>query len=146
MLASNIGGTATLIGDPPNIIIGAQVGLSFNSFVVNLAPVIGVILVVHTLAIHVIWGRKLHATPEARARIMAMDERKAISDKALLIKSLIVIAGVLVAFVGARFIGLESGTIGMARRGRSCCCSTTWANPPKSRMKALPMSSTRWSG
>ena len=93
MLASNIGGTATLIGDPPNIIIGAQVGLSFNSFMVNLAPVIGVILVIHTLAIHVIWGRKLHATPEARERIMAMDERKAISDRTLLIKSLIVISG-----------------------------------------------------
>jgi Na+/H+ antiporter NhaD/arsenite permease-like protein len=113
VLASNIGGTATLIGDPPNIIIGAQVGLSFNSFVVNLAPVIGLILVIHTLAIHVIWGRKLHASPEARERIMAMDERKAISDQTLLVKSLTVIAGVLLAFVGARFIGLESGTIGM---------------------------------
>jgi Na+/H+ antiporter NhaD/arsenite permease-like protein len=114
ILASNIGGTATLIGDPPNIIIGAQVGLSFNSFVVNLAPVIGVILVVHTIAIHVFWGRKLHATHEARARIMALDERKMISDKVLLVKSLVVLAGVLLAFVGARFTGLESGTIGMA--------------------------------
>jgi Na+/H+ antiporter NhaD/arsenite permease-like protein len=114
ILASNIGGTATLIGDPPNIIIGAQVGLSFNSFVVNLAPVIGVILVIHTIAIHVFWGRKLHATPEARARIMTLDERKMISDKILLVKSLVVLAGVLLAFVGARFIGLESGTIGMA--------------------------------
>jgi Na+/H+ antiporter NhaD/arsenite permease-like protein len=114
VLASNIGGTATLIGDPPNIIIGAQVGLSFNAFVANLAPVIGVILVVHTLAIHVIWGRKLHATAEARERIMAMDERKAISDTTLLIKSLVVITGVLAAFIGARFIGMESGTIGMA--------------------------------
>lgn len=114
VLASNIGGTATLIGDPPNIIIGAQVGLSFNSFVVNLAPVIGVILVVHAVAIHVFWGRKLQATPEARERIMGLDERKAISDKVLLVKSLAVLAGVLVAFVGARFIGLESGTIGMA--------------------------------
>lgn len=114
VLASNIGGTATLIGDPPNIIIGAQVGLTFNSFVVNLAPVIGVILVVHAVAIHVFWGRKLQATSESRARIMDLDERKAISDKVLLAKSLAVLAGVLVAFVGARFIGLESGTIGMA--------------------------------
>lgn len=114
VLASNIGGTSTLIGDPPNIIIGAQVGLSFNSFVVNLAPVIGVILVVHTLAIHFIWGRKLHASAEARERIMALDERKAISDKTLLVKSMVVLAGVLISFVGARYIGLESGTIGMA--------------------------------
>jgi Na+/H+ antiporter NhaD/arsenite permease-like protein len=114
VLASNIGGTATLIGDPPNIIIGAQVGLPFNSFVVNLAPVIGVILVVHATAIHVFWGRKLHATAEMRARIMALDERKAISDKALLFKSLAVLAAVLLAFTGSRLIGLESGTIGMA--------------------------------
>ncbi|MFA6289917.1 MAG: ArsB/NhaD family transporter [Opitutaceae bacterium] len=114
VLASNIGGTATLIGDPPNIIIGAQVGLSFNDFLINLAPVILVIIVVHTLAIHLIWGRALTATPEDRARIMALDERKAITDVKLLVKSLVVLAGVLVAFVGARFIGLESGTIGMA--------------------------------
>lgn len=114
VLASNIGGTATLIGDPPNIIIGAQVGLSFNQFVVNLGPIICVIIMVHALAIQLIWGRKLHTTSEARERIMAMNERKAISDKPLLIKSLIVIAGVLVAFIGSQFIGLESGTIGIA--------------------------------
>lgn len=114
VLASNIGGTATLIGDPPNIIIGAQVGLSFNSFVQNLAPVIAVVLLIHLAAVHLFWGRSLRANPEDQARIMALDERKAISDKPLLIKSLLVIAGVLVAFVGARFIGLESGTIGIA--------------------------------
>ncbi len=114
VLASNIGGTATLIGDPPNIIIGAQVGLSFNAFLVNLAPVIGVIVVVHAVAVYLIWGRSLEATPEARAHIMALDERAAITDRTLLVKSLVVLAGVLAAFVGARFIGLESGTIGMA--------------------------------
>jgi len=114
VLASNIGGTATLIGDPPNIIIGAQVGLSFNDFLFNLAPIILIVLVVHALAIHLIWGRALKATPEDRARIMALDERKAITDVKLLVKSLVVIAGVLLAFASARFIGLESGTIGMA--------------------------------
>ncbi len=114
VLASNIGGTATLIGDPPNIIIGAQVGLGFNSFVWNLAPVIVVILLVHVLAIHLIWGRQLKASANARERIMALDERKAITDKALLVKSLVVLACVMAAFVGARVVGLESGTIGMA--------------------------------
>lgn len=113
VLASNIGGTATLIGDPPNIIIGAQVGISFNAFLYNLAPVIAIIIVIHAFAVHFIWGRKLHASQEARQRIMALDERKAISDKALLIKFLVVISGVLLAFAGARFIGLESGTIGI---------------------------------
>lgn len=114
VLASNIGGTATLIGDPPNILIGTQVGIPFNAFIVNLAPVIAIILVVHTLAIHVFWGRKLSATREAREKIMALDERKAISDKVLLVKSLAVIGCVLAAFAGSRFIGMESGTIGMA--------------------------------
>ncbi len=113
VIASNIGGTATLIGDPPNIIIGAQVGLSFNSFLYNLTPVIAVILVVHVLAIHVFWGRDLRTSPEARARIMAMNERAAITDVRLLVKSLAVLVVVLAAFVGARFIGLESGTIGI---------------------------------
>ncbi len=113
VVASNIGGTATLIGDPPNIIIGAQVGLSFNSFLYNLTPVIAVILAVHVLAIHVFWGRDLRTSLEARARIMAMDERAAITDLRLLVKSLVVLGVVLVAFVGARFIGLESGTIGI---------------------------------
>lgn len=114
VIASNIGGTSTLIGDPPNIIIGAGANLSFNSFVVNLAPVIAVILVVHVLAIHLFWGRKLRTTPEAKARIMALDERAAITDKVLLVKSLVVIGAVLVTFVLARFIGLDSGTIGIA--------------------------------
>ena len=113
VLASNIGGTATLIGDPPNIIIGAQVGIPFNDFVIHLAPVAGVILVVHTVAIHFIWGKKLRTTPERRAHIMAMNEYKAISDKVLLVKSLAVISAVLLCFTLAHFIGLESGTIGM---------------------------------
>lgn len=114
IIASNIGGTATLIGDPPNIMIGAQVGLSFNDFIINLAPVIAVVLVVHVAAIHWFWGRSLQASEESRRRIMEMDERKAISNPKLLAQSAVVISLVLVAFVSARWLGLESGTIGMA--------------------------------
>ncbi|WP_221030376.1 sodium:proton antiporter [Actomonas aquatica] len=113
VLASNIGGTATMIGDPPNIIISAQVGLSFNAFVTNLAPVIVVILACHTLAMHLFWGRHLRSTAEARAHIMAMDARRAITDRALLIKSLSVLALVLVSFSFAHQIGMESGAIGL---------------------------------
>ena len=113
VLAANIGGTATLIGDPPNIIIGAQVGLGFNSFVWNLTPVVALILLVHVLAIHVFWGRKLKASTQARERIMELDEQKAITDKPLLIKSLFVLGCVMAAFIGARVVGLESGTIGI---------------------------------
>ena len=69
IFASNIGGTATLIGDPPNIMIGSAVGLTFNDFVVALAPVIVVILFATLVPIYFIWGRKLHADAHApRAR------------------------------------------------------------------------------
>ena len=57
IFASNIGGTATLIGDPPNILIGSLVGLDFNAFVVHLTPVIVVVMVVQALMIHLLWGR-----------------------------------------------------------------------------------------
>jgi Na+/H+ antiporter NhaD/arsenite permease-like protein len=114
ILASNIGGTATLIGDPPNILIGTQVGLSFNDFVLNLTPVIVIVLIVHVISMHLIWGRGLKALPEARARVMAFDERKAITDTRLLKQALSVLALVIVAFVTSRFIGLEAGAIGMA--------------------------------
>src|SRR5262245_56315607 len=70
IFASNIGGTATLIGDPPNIIIGSQAGLSFNDFVVNLTPVILVVMVFQALATHLIWGRSMRTTADAQARVM----------------------------------------------------------------------------
>lgn len=113
ILASNIGGTATLIGDPPNILIGGQVGLSFNDFVLNLAPVIVIVLVVHVLSIHLIWGRKMKAAAELRARVMAFREKEAITDLRLLKLASVVLALVIVAFVLARQLGLDSGTIGM---------------------------------
>ncbi|MBL8408873.1 MAG: ArsB/NhaD family transporter, partial [Candidatus Accumulibacter sp.] len=114
ILASNIGGTATLIGDPPNILIGGQVGLSFNDFVIHLSPVIVVILLVHVISIHLIWGRSMASTAELRARVMAFDESEAITDSRLLKRASLVLALVIVAFVMARSLGLESGTIGMA--------------------------------
>ena len=113
IIASNIGGTATLIGDPPNILIGGQVGLSFNDFVLNLTPVIMVVLLVHVISIHLIWGRSMTAAAELRARVMEFDETKAITDPRLLKLSSFVLALVIVAFVLARQLGLESGTIGL---------------------------------
>src|SRR3954447_20301490 len=72
IFASNIGGTATLIGDPPNILIGSLAGLDFNAFIVHLAPVILIVMAVQTLMIHLLWGRTLHSTPARRAFIMGM--------------------------------------------------------------------------
>ncbi|OAN48744.1 SLC13 family permease [Magnetospirillum moscoviense] len=113
IFASNIGGTSTLIGDPPNILIGSATGLTFNQFVFNLAPVVLVIQVVTALLFHVMWGRKLHASAENRARVMGFSEIEAITDWRLLNQSMAVLAGVIGGFIGAHSLGLEPGTIAL---------------------------------
>jgi len=113
VFASNIGGTATLIGDPPNILIGTQAGLSFNDFVIHLTPVIVVVMIVQTVMIHVVWGKELRTTAEREARVMAMVPAEAIQDWLLLKQSLVVLTAVMVAFVLARPLNLEPATIGM---------------------------------
>ena len=113
IMASNIGGTATLIGDPPNIIIGSQVGLTFNDFVYHLAPVILVILAVQTVMIHLLWGKDLRATPEAEAAIMGMHPADSIKDWLLLKQSLAVLGVVMLGFVLARQLHLEPATIAL---------------------------------
>ncbi|MGE5505381.1 MAG: ArsB/NhaD family transporter [Actinomycetota bacterium] len=113
IFASNIGGTATLIGDPPNILIGSATGLSFNDFVVNLTPLIVVVQAVTAAIIHLVWGRRLHASAEARARVMHFSAAEAITDHRLLKQSMAVLATVVLAFVFAHPLGLEPGTIAM---------------------------------
>jgi Na+/H+ antiporter NhaD/arsenite permease-like protein len=113
ILASNIGGTATLIGDPPNIIIGSAAHLTFMDFVMELTPVVLVVLALHVLAMHLIWGRKLSATAEARARVMALDHKAAITDPRLMKQSVGVIVAVVLAFASARFIHMEAGAIAL---------------------------------
>lgn len=114
ILAANIGGTATLVGDPPNILIGGQVGLTFNDFFLNLAPVVVVVLIVHIVSMHLIWGRRMTAPAELRERVMEFDEKSVISDARLLKFAALVLALVIGAFMMARQLHLESGTIGMA--------------------------------
>jgi Na+/H+ antiporter NhaD/arsenite permease-like protein len=113
VLASNIGGTATLIGDPPNIMIGSQAGLAFDDFVIHLTPVIIVVLIAQTVMTHLLWGRQMKATPAAEARVLAMVPAEAITDWLLLKQALAVLAVVLVAFVFARPLRLEPATIAM---------------------------------
>jgi Na+/H+ antiporter NhaD/arsenite permease-like protein len=114
IFASNIGGTATLIGDPPNIMIGSAASLGFDDFIVNLTPVIVLVMAVQLLATHLIWGRAMRTTPEARARVMALDPGKMIADRPLLRASLAVMGGEILAFVFARLLALEAGTIAIA--------------------------------
>jgi Na+/H+ antiporter NhaD/arsenite permease-like protein len=84
IFSSNIGGTATLIGDPPNIMIGSATGLTFNDFAYNLAPVIVVVMAATLIPIYFIWGRHLRAAPEDRQRVMQFNEFEAITDWRLL--------------------------------------------------------------
>jgi len=113
IFASNIGGTSTLIGDPPNIMIGSATGLTFNDFLFNLAPVIAVVMALTLVPIYFIWGRKLHASAEDRALVMAFNERESITDARLLKQALFVIVLVIAGFVLAHSIGQEPGTIAM---------------------------------
>lgn len=114
IFASNIGGTATLIGDPPNIMIGSAVGLTFNDFLYNLAPITPLIMLPTLVVIYFVWGRGMHATEKARARVMSFNEREAITDVKLLKQSLFVIALVVLGFLFAHSLHLEPATIAMA--------------------------------
>jgi len=113
IFASNIGGTATLIGDPPNIMIGSATGLTFNDFAYNLTPVILVIMAATLVPIYFIWGRHLRAAPEDRQRVMQFNEYEAITDVRLLKQCLSVIGLVIGGFVFAHGLGLEAATVAM---------------------------------
>ncbi len=117
IFASNIGGAATLIGDPPNIMIGSAVGFTFNDFLVNMAPIVPLILLVTLVVIYFIWGRRMTATDEARARILQFREQDAITDRRLMKQSLGVLAVVIVAFMFAHPLHLEPATIAMFGAG-----------------------------
>ena len=99
VLASNIGGTATLIGDPPNIIIGTRGGLSFMDFVRELTPVVVIIFMVSICILTFIFRKHLKATPEKMEHIANLDNSKTITDKNLMIRSVITLSLVITGFV-----------------------------------------------
>lgn len=114
IIASNVGGMATLIGDPPNILIGSAAGLTFNDFVINLAPISAIIFVVVYGGIYYFVARHLKAEDEYRQRVMNFNELEAIKDWALLKKSLSVLALVMVGFIFGHPAGIEPGTVAMS--------------------------------
>ena len=113
IFASNIGGTATLIGDPPNIMIGSAVGLTFMDFIFNTAPIIIVILPITTLIFAFLYRKKFHATKEDKDKVLMMDEFAAIKDHKLLIKSLTVLFLTIVGFLSHGALHLESATVAL---------------------------------
>jgi Na+/H+ antiporter NhaD/arsenite permease-like protein len=116
-LASNIGGTATLIGDPPNIMIASKAQLDFMAFVYHLTPVIIVVLIAYIISLKFIFGRKMVVKEELRQRVMAMNENEAIMDPVLLKKSLVVLAVTITGFVLHGMLHLQPATIALFGAG-----------------------------
>ncbi len=117
ILASNIGGSATLIGDPPNIMIGSAADLSFMQFVNNVGPVSVVVMFLTIIPIVWFWRKDLVTNQENRARIMKIDEKKCITDVELLIKSLFSVVLVLVGFTVGHGHGIAPATVALTGAG-----------------------------
>jgi Na+/H+ antiporter NhaD/arsenite permease-like protein len=113
ILASNIGGAATLIGDPPNILIGSAAGLDFNAFLIHLAPLMIILLVLYLVAARWIFRDQLGADEERSRTLLALDEREMIVDPRLLRGSLTVLGLTLVGFVLHGPLGYEPATVAL---------------------------------
>lgn len=124
-LASNIGGTATLIGDPPNIMIASKAQLNFMDFIYHLTPIVILIMALYIVVIKLIWGKKLKTRDELKQRIMEMDEDEAIKDPVMLKKSLFVLAIVLTGFVFHGMFHLQPATIALFGAGLLLLLSRT---------------------
>lgn len=113
IFASNIGGTATLIGDPPNILIGSALDLTFMDFVKVLTPIVLVVMLVLIALFDLIWGRRMITTDDEKVLVLNMNEKDAIIDRGLLYKSLFVLALVIGGFIFAKQLYLDNGTIAL---------------------------------
>jgi Na+/H+ antiporter NhaD/arsenite permease-like protein len=115
--ASNIGGTATLIGDPPSIIIASRAGLSFNDFLIHVAPIAIIIVAVFVALLPRLFPGAFDVDPERVADVMSLEEREAIRDPRLLIKCGVVLAAVLVGFVAHGPLHLEPSLVALLGAG-----------------------------
>ena len=113
ILASNIGGTATLIGDPPNILIGSEAGFSFNDFIINLGPVIIVNLIITIFLLYFFYCRKMKVPRELKAHIMELNPDRALKDKKLMYHSLIILLLVIIGFVSHEITHIEPSIIAL---------------------------------
>jgi Na+/H+ antiporter NhaD/arsenite permease-like protein len=116
-LASNIGGTATLVGDPPNLIVASKSGLGFNDFLLNLAPIVVVMLIAFVGLSRLLFRKDFVADPEQVAEVMTLDEKEAIRDRPLLVKSLIVLGLVLIGFILHSVLHLEPSLVALLGAG-----------------------------
>lgn len=117
VLASNIGGAATLIGDPPNIIIGSRAGLSFNDFLIHMAPAVAVIFVLFVVFTRFLFRKDLRNTNVRLDQVMSLQERRAIKDVRLLVRSLIVLTLVIIGFGLHSVLHLEPSIVALVGAG-----------------------------
>jgi Na+/H+ antiporter NhaD/arsenite permease-like protein len=117
VLASNIGGAATLVGDPPNIIIASRADLSFNDFLVHMAPWIVVLMVIFCLMCRWLFRSAFVFDPERVESVMALNEREAIKDPTLLVRSMVVLAVVVAAFVLHPVLHYEPSVVALLGAG-----------------------------
>ena len=117
IMASNIGGTGTLIGDPPNIMIGSAAGLGFTDFILNTGPVVLIILAVIVGIFILMYRGNLHVESENMEKVMSLNEDLAIKDVSLLRKSVIMIVLVVLGFIFHAQLGIESATVALTAAG-----------------------------
>jgi Na+/H+ antiporter NhaD/arsenite permease-like protein len=117
VFASNIGGAATLVGDPPNIIIGARRGLSFNAFFINMAPIVAIVLLVFIAITPLLFRGFTTVAPERIADVMAVDEREVVRDRGLLVKCGVVLVAVFAGFVVSPAIHLAPSLVSLLGAG-----------------------------
>jgi Na+/H+ antiporter NhaD/arsenite permease-like protein len=113
IFASNIGGTATLIGDPPNILIGSAAGLDFGAFLVNLGPLVVLVFLAFVVVMRLAFRRSLQVPDARREAALERTEPGAITDRPLLLRALVVVGFTLAGFLAQSALGLEAGTIAL---------------------------------
>jgi Na+/H+ antiporter NhaD/arsenite permease-like protein len=116
-LASNIGGASTLVGDPPNIIIASRGGLTFNDFLIHMTPIVVIVMAVFIALLPLIFRGSFDVDPARVADIMALVEREAIRDPALLIKCGVVLVAVFTAFITHTVVHIEPSIIALLGAG-----------------------------
>ncbi|ETW24805.1 SLC13 family permease [Mycobacterium gastri] len=116
-LASNLGGTATLVGDPPNIVIASRGGLSFNDFLIHLAPIVVIVVAVFTLMLPRLFPGAFAADPDRVADVMSLEEKEAIRDHGLLIKCGVVLAAVFAAFIANEPLHMRPSMVALVGAG-----------------------------
>jgi Na+/H+ antiporter NhaD/arsenite permease-like protein len=114
VMACNIGGAATLIGDPPNIMIGSRANLSFNDFLVHMTPIVVVLMIILVLMCRVMFRKAFHYDPERAESLMDLDPKAEIKDKRLLLISGVVIVAVMTCFVLHTWLHMEPSVVAMS--------------------------------